>query len=92
MQAEDKQKQQFQNELVIREKREQEERKRRQEQDEENKYDIGIIKSYKISSKSKVGQNGNKSVSKRNVNLLNGKKQRISGTPLNYDQIKKRTS
>jgi hypothetical protein len=58
--AEDKQKEQFQQELVIREKKEQEERKRRQEQEEENKYDIGVIKSYKLGTRTKVTTNGMK--------------------------------
>ena len=60
MLAEDKIKQQFQNELHFREKKEQEERKRRQEQEEENKYDIGIIKSYKIGGRGAKSINGSK--------------------------------
>jgi hypothetical protein len=82
---------QFQNDLVLREKKEQEERKRRQEQEEENKYDIGIIKSYKVGSRGKSSANVTKPTSKRNLNLLNGKK-RVSGTPINIDQSKKRIS
>lgn len=85
MLADDKQKEQFQAELVIREKKEQEERKRRQEQEEENKYDIGVIKSYKVNNRSKVSSNGLKQISKRNLNLTNGKNKRVGGTPINYD-------
>lgn len=82
MMAEDKDKQCFQNDLVIREKKELEERKRRQEQEEENKYDFGIIKSYKNSK----GKNGpSQKGSKRNLNnLSNGKGKKMSGTP-NYE-------
>ena len=57
MAAEDKVKQQFQNNLIFREKKELEERKKRQEQEEENKYDIGIIKSYKV-GRGKTGATG----------------------------------
>jgi hypothetical protein len=84
MQADDKLKQQFQNELVIREKKETDERKRRQEQEEENKYDLGIIKSYKVSNRGKTSTNGSKHVSKRNLGVINGKK-RVSANPINYD-------
>jgi hypothetical protein len=78
-------------ELIIREKKEQEERKRRQEQEEENKYDIGVIKSYKMSNRKQVSTNGIKQISKRNLNLTNGKNKRVSGTPINYDQKKRQT-
>jgi hypothetical protein len=89
----DKQKVHFQNDLIIREKKELEERKRRQEMEEENKYDIGIIKSYKVSNKGSKTGNGPKSVSKRSLNLVNGKNKRVSGTPINYEaNLKKRTS
>jgi hypothetical protein len=77
---------------VIREKKEMDERKRRQEQEEENKYDLGIIKSYKVSNRGKISANGSKHVSKRNLNVVNGKK-RHSQNPISYgDHVKKRTS
>lgn len=59
---------------MIREKKEMEERKRRQEQEEENKYDLGIIKSYKVSNRGKTSTNGSKHVSRKGLNAVNGKK------------------
>ncbi len=67
-----------------------EERKRRQELEEENKYDLGIIKSYKTSTRK--GVNGAKSLSKRNLNQINAKNKRVNGTPINYEHSKKRVS
>ena len=82
----------LQNELAAREKLEQEERKRRQEQEEENKYDIGIIKSYKLQNRtSKGGING--SSKKKPGGSTNGPKssKKVGSTPMNYDKSKKST-
>lgn len=35
------------------------------------------------------GVPGTKSLSKRNLNLINGKNRRVGGTPINYDQRKR---
>ena len=86
---EDSQKAQLQADLAAREKQENDERKRRQEQEEENKYDIGIIKSYKLQGRtSKGGVNG--SSKKKPSSQVNGVKsgKKVSGTPMNYDQKK----
>lgn len=64
------------------------ERKRRQEQEEENKYDIGIIKSYKVQTRTSKKIDG--SSKKKAPGQLNGvsKTKKISGTPMNYDPKK----
>lgn len=87
MQQSDAVKISLQAELTAREKLEQDERKRRQEQEEENKYEIGIIKSYKPQTRTSKG-NINGSNKKKVSSTINGVKtgKKVGGTPMNFDK------